>query len=383
MSAARIVIVGGGLSGLYAAHRLEQHGISDYLLPEARSEPGGRILSARPEGSDLPIDRFDLGPTWFWPDFQPELDALIQALGLARFEQHQAGDILVERSHGSPIQRLPASIGMSGSMRLAGGMDALIDALQRRVDPARIRTGTVVRHIRVEEDHLALDVDGIAGTDTLRAERVLLAVPPRLAASAIRFSPELPPALHAQWNATATWMAPHAKYIAVFDEPFWRRQGLSGTAQSGMGPLAEIHDASMPGASAALFGFFGIPARMRRSVPAETLRVHCRSQLARLFGPKAASPRSEFIKDWSTDPHTATAADQDATGHHCEAPPVTAPEGPWRDRLIGIASEWSPRYPGYVAGAIEAADLAVRRFLAADPSSDAAPTNRPSVRSWT
>ncbi|GLZ16495.1 hypothetical protein Bpla01_00250 [Burkholderia plantarii] len=29
--------------------------------------------------------------------------------------------------------------------------------------------------------------------------------------------------------------------------------------------------------------------------------------------------------------------------------------GPWRDRLVGIASEWSASFPGYVAGAVEAA----------------------------
>ncbi|WP_246794748.1 hypothetical protein [Burkholderia perseverans] len=33
--------------------------------------------------------------------------------------------------------------------------------------------------------------------------------------------------------------------------------------------------------------------------------------------------------------------------------------GPWHDRLVGIASEWSPSYPGYVAGAVEAAGLGV------------------------
>ncbi|KFA90172.1 hypothetical protein Q664_29805 [Archangium violaceum Cb vi76] len=56
------------------------------------------------------------------------------------------------------------------------------------------------------------------------------------------------------WQHTATWMAPHAKYVAVFDEPFWRRLGLSGEARSRVGPLAEVHDASDCGGEAALFG---------------------------------------------------------------------------------------------------------------------------------
>ncbi|EDT04545.1 hypothetical protein BamIOP4010DRAFT_1927 [Burkholderia ambifaria IOP40-10] len=61
-------------------------------------------------------------------------------------------------------------------------------------------------------------------------------------------------------------MAPHAKYIAIYDTPFWRDQGLSGEARSARGPFGEIHDASMPGGCAALFGFFGVPAQVRQNV---------------------------------------------------------------------------------------------------------------------
>lgn len=42
---ARIAIIGGGLSGLYAAYLLEQKGIRDYIVLEARTTLGGRILS--------------------------------------------------------------------------------------------------------------------------------------------------------------------------------------------------------------------------------------------------------------------------------------------------------------------------------------------------
>src|SRR3546814_5242306 len=66
-----------------------------------------------------------------------------------------------------------------------------------------------------------------------------------------------------QWRETATCMAPHAKYVAIYDAPFWREQGLSGEVRSARGPMGEIHDASMPGGSAALFGFLGVPARTR------------------------------------------------------------------------------------------------------------------------
>lgn len=121
------------------------------------------------------------------------------------------------------------------------------------------------------------------------------------------------------------------------------------------GPLGEIHDASMPGGSAALFGFFGIPARNRKSMSKDVLQSRCREQLVRLFGPQAATLKAEFIKDWAMDPYTATAADMDDAGQHVQAAVVIAQSGPWSGFMTGIASEWSQQFPGYVAGAIDAA----------------------------
>lgn len=56
MNRKKIAIVGGGLSGLYAAYLLEKNGISDYLLLEARGELGGRIM-------DFSVDANDQRPT--------------------------------------------------------------------------------------------------------------------------------------------------------------------------------------------------------------------------------------------------------------------------------------------------------------------------------
>ncbi|HYD61665.1 MAG TPA: FAD-dependent oxidoreductase [Noviherbaspirillum sp.] len=372
MQTARIAIVGAGLSGLYAAYLLEQKGIRNYVLLEARDVLGGRILSVSTSEHWAPgiastadaIDRFDLGPSWFWPDFQHQLDRLVRDLGLERFEQFEAGDMVVERSPHEPPMRMRGYVNSPASMRLMGGMGALIGAFHRRLDAARIITGQTVRRVRSADQHVELDSEDAAGdATTWRVERVLLAMPPRLVEDSIEFSPALPQALARQWRATATWMAPHAKYFAIYDTPFWREQGMSGEARSASGPLAEIHDASVPGGSAALFGFFGVPARVRERVPEGELRSLCRAQLARLFGPQAATPKAEFIKDWAQDPYTATAADLDGAGTHAEAPATTAASGRWSGRLIGIASEWSPQFSGYVAGAIDAASRGVQTIL--------------------
>ena len=56
----------------------------------------------------------------------------------------------------------------------------------------------------------------------------------------------------------------------------------------------------------------------------------------------------------------ATEADWNGAGQHASAPPTTPGHGQWQERVIGIASEWSPQFPGYVAGAVEAARLGVQ-----------------------
>lgn len=102
-SSARIAIIGGGLSGLTAAMLLEQQGVRDVVLFEARQTLGGRILSVDAAGAvvdarEPALDRFDLGPSWFWPGLQPQLDRLVDELGLRRFAQFEEGDLLVERA---------------------------------------------------------------------------------------------------------------------------------------------------------------------------------------------------------------------------------------------------------------------------------------------
>lgn len=368
MHNARIAIVGAGLSGLYAAHRLAGLGMTDFVVLEARARIGGRIEPFKPQGMNPaqgldPLASLDLGPTWFWPDHQAQLDQLVASLGLERFAQHETGDMVIERGPHTPLWRGPGYASAPTSMRLVGGMNALVQALRASVPHERVITGTSVQRLQADESGVKLHCEAESGhVVTWCVEHVLLAVPPRLAIERIDFSPALPAALARQWQATATWMAPHAKYLAVYDTPFWREQGLSGEARSTHGPMGEIHDASMPGGHAALFGFLGLPAQARLSVGDAALRAACRTQLVRLFGPQAAHPMNEVIKDWAQDPYTATESDLDALVHHPATPVNRVSSGPWADRLTGIASEWSPQFPGYVAGAIEAAELGLAGF---------------------
>jgi len=367
MQTAKVAIVGAGLSGLYAAYCLKQNGINDFIVFEARNRIGGRIYSvtaceSERDGNDH--DRFDLGPSWFWPEFQPQLAELIQTLGLESLQQFEQGDSVIQRSAQQPPRRSPSHGGNPISMRLVGGMAALTDAIAARIDASQIQLQCAVTNIQTEDQQVAItysDTDGLQ--QTMMVEHVLLALPPRLAARAISFDPPLPNDLKPHWDRTPTWMAPHAKYVAIYDKPFWREQGLSGQARSACGPLVEIHDASNPQGKAALFGFVGLPADVRQQVTQAELKSLCRAQLGALFGNEATTPQSDLLQDWAVERYTATAQDSDFSAHHTPAPPNQTATGRWHHRLTGIGSEWSTEFPGYIAGAIDAASVGVRALL--------------------
>ncbi|MBW4933044.1 flavin monoamine oxidase family protein [Marinobacter sp. F4206] len=353
MQTTRIAIVGAGLAGLYAAYSLEKRGIKDYVLLEAREILGGRIAGN---------DGFDLGPAWFWPAFQADMAQLVDELELETFQQFETGDMLLERSPNQPPERTRGYVNSPPSMRIAGGMYSLIDALYRRIDSARVVTGQAVRHLRLSEPRVELVSENANGeTFSHFAEHVLLAMPPRLVESQLTFSPALPNELARNWRETDTWMAPHAKYIAVFDRPFWRDQGLSGEARSAVGPMVEIHDASTLEGKAALFGFLGVPADVRRRVSEEEIITACRKQFVRLFGSQAENPEAEFIKDWAKEIYTATDTDQRSSGDH-PMPALSPNSGAWANRVTGIGSEWSREFTGYLAGAIDAVNRGLESF---------------------
>ena len=120
------------------------------------------------------------------------------------------------------------------------------------------------------------------------------------------FTPALEPATARLWRETATWMAPHAKFFALYERAFWREAGLSGTAQSMVGPMAEMHDATTASGRAALFGFLGIDAEQRAAVGEERLTRACLAQLARIFGSEAfaaARDAAEGLGRRSSDGH--------------------------------------------------------------------------------
>lgn len=337
-----ILIIGAGLSGLHLATILHEQG-RDVRVLEARDRTGGRVL-----GAAYRAQTYDMGPAWFWRG-QPRIAGLIRRHGLTAFEQFSSGALTFEDEHGD-VQQVQGFAPMEGSLRLRGGFAALTHAMTRALPTDRIHLGTPVTA-------LSRDGDGFtarSGARSFAANRVVLCLPPRLAAQ-ITSDLVLP---RKSMAAVPTWMAGQAKAVAIYETAFWRKAGLSGDAMSRNGPMVEVHDASPASLKrGALFGFIGIPQAERTDEAA--LRRAVLAQFARLFGPEAADPLAVHIKDWSVDRATATAQDQ--TAHQAHA--AYRPFAPMCDgRLILSGAETAPQFGGYLEGALEAAERAAEQI---------------------
>lgn len=345
-----MLIVGGGLSGLSIATKLQAAGV-DFQLVEARERFGGRIFSPRLSAGNAAA-AFDLGPAWFWPG-QPRMAALAAELGAAVFSQWDQGELAFEDERGQ-VQRANFSP-MAGSLRIDGGMGRLVDALAARLPAERLHLGHSLRALEgpVPKAHI--------GEHVITCDHVVLALPPRVA-STLQFSPSLDSHVLAAMRAVPTWMAGHAKVLALYERPFWREQGLSGDAMSRRGPLMEVHDASpLEGGPYALFGFVGVAPEKRSAV--ETFLQSVRAQLTHLFGAEGGAPLALHLQDWAVETNTATALDRQARHGHPDYGMPKALSGVWADALLFASSEMASDFGGYLEGALCAADSTVKTLL--------------------
>jgi len=244
--------------------------------------------------------------------------------------------------------------------RVVGGMQAIGDRLADRLRGA-VRLATPVREIL----HGTALVDVVADRVTVRARRVVVALPPTLAGH-IRYDPSLP-ADHARLlqrlPAGAT-----VKIALVYDDPFWRTDGLSGQSLALGSPFAITIDACAAETPPGILNTFvcGPEARsFARLEPAERRR-RVIDEMTRRFGPKAAPVRDYVEQDWTEEEWTRGCF----MAHY--APGVMTQLGHLLREPVGrihfAGTETSPVMNGFIDGAVRSGERAADEVLAAEGS---------------
>ncbi len=197
---------------------------------------------------------------------------------------------------------------------------------------------------------------------TVRARRAIVAIPPTLAGR-IAYDPPLP-----GYRDQLTQRFPMGaciKCMALYEEPFWRAAGLSGSAVSELGPLSILFDNSPPdGSPGIIVGFLeGHWARELGRAREEERRSAVTENLVRLFGSRAARPdryleRNWADEEWSRGCYVGYTPPGVLTAY---GPAIRAPIGPIHWAGTETATLWN----GYMDGAIQSGERAAGEALAA------------------
>jgi monoamine oxidase len=234
--------------------------------------------------------------------------------------------------------------------RLAGGTQQLSVRMAEELGD-RVELSTPVRAIRS-------DAEGVA-IGEFTARRAIVAVPPVLAGR-IDYDPPLPGPRDQLTQRMP--MGSVIKCMAVYDEPFWREDGLSGQAISLPGPAQVVFDNTPPNGSPGLIAFLeGKDSRELAGVPEAERREAVLRVFQRLFGRRAAHPVHYVDKDWSAEPYS----------RGCYAG-VLGP-GAWTaygrllrepvGRIHWAGTETATRWMGYMDGAIQSGRRAAAEVM--------------------
>lgn len=345
-----IIIIGAGLSGLTLAYLLAKQKQNVTIL-EASARIGGRIQTIN--GTlNTPLE---LGATWF-SDIHTNLLSLLMELQIEKFPQYSGGISLFQTKSFEPAQGFYVPASDTPSYRIAGGTQLLIDTLEKKLPAGTIRLNSQVRSIQKEQGHLLLET---TRDEKYMAEKIVICLPPQLAASGIEFSPALPATVRALLPTVQTWMAGAIKFVVEYENAFWREKGYSGMLYSHAGIITEMYDHTSYEENK--YGFTGFLNGGAASYPVETRKELVFQQLTSLFGSQAAAASAYFDKIW-TDQYILSDAPAAIQQPHQNNGHPLLQNSYFDQSLFFCGTETSALHPGYMEGAV-AASIKVSRDL--------------------
>jgi monoamine oxidase len=255
------------------------------------------------------------------------------------------------------FDQLVDSAGGAQDSRFVGGSQLVAIRMAERLGE-RVLLSSPVRRVEDGGSAVRIHCDG----SSVEADRVIVAVSPVLA-SRIDFQPPLP----ARRDQMSQRMPQGAivKCMAIYDEPFWRVQGLSGSGVSDGGSINAIFDNTPPdGSPGVLLGFLdGRAARIWGAASPQERRAEVLRVFGRLFGARARTPIGYVEKSWADEPWSR--------GCYSGA---FGPSG-WTDfgralrepmgRIHWAGTETATVWNGYIDGAITSGWRAAREVAAA------------------
>jgi monoamine oxidase len=238
------------------------------------------------------LDRLSVG------DWLREVGATPNVLRLWELVHLSLSDGSIERQSLFAYARKAVVGGTTGSydveqwenLRVAEGSATV--ALTIAEGLREVRLATPVRRIEVGPTSVVTTHEG----EELRADAVVLAVPagPARDIEIAGVSEARLASLRRQRHAWA------AKFVAAYDEPFWRERGQNALSES-EGVLGStwpqqhgVLSALVPPERYAAFAATDPDTRTREAL----------AQVAELFGPEATSPQQTWTRLWGTDPWT-------------------------------------------------------------------------------
>lgn len=208
--------------------------------------------------------------------------------------------------------------------RVVGGLQQVPLLLAERLG-GDVFLDQPVRTLEWGEEGVTAVADGM----TVRARFAILALAPNLY-TRISFAPALPRLQHQMHQHISMGFV--IKVHAVYDRPFWREQGLSGTAFSPYELSHEAYDNTNHGDErGTLVGFVSDQrADDVFRVSAQERKERILESLSHYYGPDAKNPIVYYESDWGSEEWTrgAYAASFDLGGLHRYGADLREPVGP-------------------------------------------------------